>query len=222
MDSAQLKEVYKIGIAAALALVSLCLVLLPSIMGIIQKPYTHTAALWIFFLSLPVAILLLIYAYYFAAFTQARVPIASTGVGNIAAFIAIVSLGVFLFGNILSDRTSPPRITSLSASSYTPCPGSTISLTAEAQDDDGDDLRWRWEVQPDERLRRRGARGAELTSTLRSAQWHVPNEAAAGRYTVVVTASDPHRSSSAQSIELDLAAARPDAAEDSSTAPCED
>ena len=221
MDPTRLKEIYKVGIAAALGLVSLCLVLLPSTMGIIQKPYTHTIALWFFFLSLPVAIALLIFAYYFVAFTEAKLPIVSAGLGNIAAFIAIVSLGFFLFGNLISDRTSPPRITSLIANSYAPRPGATISFTAEAQDDDGDDLSWQWRVEPEERLRRQGSRDENLPSTLRSAQWHVPTEAAAGRYKVVVIASDRNRPSSAQAIELDIGADRTSAAADDPPTPCE-
>ena len=222
MDPVRLKEIHKIGLAATLGLVSLCLVLLPSTMGIIQKPYTHTIALWFFFLSLPVAILLLLFAYYFVAFTDAKLPIASTGLGNIAALIAIVSLGVFLFGNLISDRTSPPRITSLTASSYAPRPETAISFTAEAQDDDGDDLSWRWRVEPEERLRRQGSRGEDLTSTLRSAQWHVPNEAAAGRYKVIAIASDPHRPSPAQSIELNIGTPRAGGTANDPTTPCED
>lgn len=186
-----------------LTILSLCLVSLPSLLSIAQRPYTYIFAMWFFCICTPFAIILLAFAYYFSAFTEKSPPDRSVGIGNLLGVVAIVSLGIFLFGNILSDKTSAPRITNLTSSDYTPAPGEIVIFRGEAQDSDGDDLSWRWEIRP------APGRGpvARLPGPLRSTYWRVPADPRSGQYQLVAIVGDGRRFSAPRTIEFETRSA---------------
>jgi hypothetical protein len=221
MNTTSLRDDHKAGSAAMLGIVSLSIVLVPSLFTLIQRPYSYEYVLWVYFAFVPVAIVLLGFAYYISAFTDRRPPVRSAGLGNIAGLIAILAFAVFLFANMRSDRMIEPRITNLTASAHVLRPGEAVTVSGEAQDDDGDDLVWRWQVRPSADLMGQGASVTTLRSSLRSASWRVPANARHGLYYVTAAVRDDHRSSRRQILELQVRSNAELPAEPAPQADCE-
>ena len=217
MDDAGARAAYKTLTTGVLGILSLSLVLLPSMLSVVYRPYIWTILLWLYLPFLTISVALLAFAHYFAVYTEESPPHKSGGFGNLSAFIAMVCWLSFLVANLVADQISAPRITNLTANGITFHPGETVSLSGEGQDEAGGDLIWQWRILPNESLTRRGVSAPRITSSNRSAYWSIPSDAAEGQYSVVVTARDDDgNASEPHSLELSIRP-RADVQSDSNT-----
>lgn len=171
----------------SMALLTGAVVLFPSIVGILRAPFILDVALYAFWALAVPALLSLAVAAYLASFTD-QLPHRAAGAGNLLTVLALVNLVLYVGANIISDRVSPPRVTSLLVEPLVVRPGQPVKLTATAEDQDGDELSWSWSVQ----LGDEGSAPifAVDRSTSGVAQWRVPVDAPPGEYIVVVSVLD--------------------------------
>lgn len=192
---ADLQEQHKTASRAVLGVITLSVIFFPTIFYSISKPYVLDGFMYAYWLSAFSSFLFLTYAYYQSAFSNGNLPVKAIGVGNMLAAVAIGCLFVFIFGNIVSDRVSPPRIVDLTISKSVLTRSDFLQAKAVASDDDGDELRWEWCVRPSDDTRAKGAEAVQLEGHLRTVVWQPPSDLPAGLYYVEVAVDDGARRS---------------------------
>ncbi|MBO9406844.1 hypothetical protein J7399_05360 [Shimia sp. R9_1] len=192
---ADLQAEHKSASRAVLGVISLSVIFFPTIFSSITKPYVFDGFMYTYWISAFLSFIFLTTAYYQSAFSDGNLPVKAVGMGNMLAALAIGCLFVFIFGNIISDRISPPRIVDLTLSKTVLSRSDFLEVKAVASDDDGDDLVWEWCVRPSEEARAQGAKTVQLEGHLRTVVWEPPNVLPAGSYYIEVAVDDGARKS---------------------------
>ena len=149
--------------------------------------------LYAFWILAFIAFISCAFAFHISSLSPNNAPIVSSGLGNNSAFFSLLSLFVFICGNLYSDRAAPPAIVSLQADQYVSSPRDLVALAGTASDDDGDHLIWTWRIAPPASIE--NANQIPIQGDLRTAQWIVPEDAINGEYRVIAIVNDGSRDS---------------------------
>ncbi|WP_170343253.1 hypothetical protein [Ruegeria arenilitoris] len=190
---------YVLGVVAG------SVILFPTIFSAISPPYVLDFFLYSFWMLAFLAFVFLSFAFHLSSLSGENAPVRTTGLGNNFAFLSLLSLFIFICGNIFSDRISKPEILSVTADKYTVSPNEIVSLSATASDNDGDHLRWHWIVEQEDVPHKDPPPTKyhqTLQSDLRTAQWIVPDSILNGFYRVAVQTNDGNKLSNKQFIVL--------------------
>ncbi|WP_142836336.1 hypothetical protein [Palleronia caenipelagi] len=191
---ADIQEQHKSVAKAVLGIISLSVIFFPSIFAAIRRPYTLDWAMYTYWICAFSSFVILLFAYYKSAFSNV-VPIRAIGIGNLSAALSILSLFLFVIGNILSDQLSKPRVIEISLSNHLIEYDTYLEATGTAYDDDGDDLIWNWSIRPSTEAHANGASLIQLKSQSRSIVWWLGANMVPGVYFIEVTVSDGSRES---------------------------
>lgn len=184
------KKQHQSASQAVLGVLALSAVFFPTIFASVSAPYVLDWFMYIYWGTGFMSFVFLTYSYYAAAFIAHAIPVRSIGLGNLFAAISLGSLFIFTMGNIVSDRTSAPRVVSLILESNVMKHAEFLRASAVGADDDKDNLKWDWCIRPSKETRAMGAKTIQLDGDIRNAVWEVPNHIPAGSYYVEVTVTD--------------------------------
>ena len=132
------------------------------------------------------------------------VMVSSSSWGVILTGITLLIISIYIFINIVGDRTSEPTISSLKIDPLNSQVNSLIQFTGEAKDEDSDYLTWVWEVRPKNEFYKEQPCPIEknkLSSNLRTAHW-IPQDP--GKYKALVQVSDSWKKSRCQQITFSV------------------
>ncbi|MEW8338193.1 MAG: hypothetical protein AB2556_02085 [Candidatus Thiodiazotropha sp.] len=201
MDTSKLKDVeelqnrYSTLTRYLFALLTGAVVLFPTITGAFHPPYVFTFFLFSFWVFAVPGILLLAVGFYLAGGVRISDKNATEverwlhrtgGLGNWSSLLALTSLVIYVIGNLHSDHTSAPRITTINANPHTVQQGQWISLSATANDQNKDYLTWNWEL------------NKKTLGKLRTISWLVPDNEPIGEKNITLTVSDGEKTDNSQ------------------------
>lgn len=177
-----------------LALVTGTVVLFPSINDSLKPPYIWNFALYGFWVSAILAIVLLGFSYYLSNFVASKVPHRSIGLGNWAALASLVFLVLYVGGNLYSDRSAPLQVESVTVEPREARPGDWVQLSAESNIAEAEDLKWRWTV------RSRPAGPEAVIGKSKTTYWRAPFKK--GSHSIRVSVEDVRGERAQQTLEI--------------------
>jgi len=186
---ADIQEQHKNVSKAVLGIISLSVVFFPTVFSAISKPYVLDWVMYAYWICAFFSFIFLLCSYYVSAFSEI-VPVRTIGFGNLLAAMAVFALFVFVFGNIVSDRLSKPRVTEIRLSNYEMKRDGYLEISGFAYDDDGDDLVWDWCIRPGRDARAKGAKTIQLDRQSRTMVWWPSKDMIEGQYFVEAAVSD--------------------------------
>ena len=135
-------------VVPALSLVLGAIVLLPTSVGQVNRPYTWPVLLPVFIGLACASALMLLCTFLTDTWQHKRwraVANVTHGLGNIAALVALCVLALFLIANYCEDLYASPRITNVKMSPSTPRAGDTVEVEVEVTNQSGRRTQYEWE-----------------------------------------------------------------------------
>ena len=169
------------GLAAgALAVVTGAMIFFPNLSRILSSPYVWPAALALFWVFGVLSVLLSAVAIFLASYTNVEAPYEAQGLGLLLGLASILSLIAYSGANAVDDYAAPVIIRDVDYLPNPPSPGDTIKFSAEATDQNNDEIQYLWEI------------NGEVIGDSRTVHWQ--SSGTPNRYEVVLTADDGDKS----------------------------